>query len=144
MLPLWWMLRRPTLHGAYVALWCQGRLLLIRNSYKRGETLPCGGLHRGESHRAAARRELAEEVGIEVPEDALRFAEEILFQGRYASDRAQFFELEFETEPEIQIDHREVVWAGFCPSEELEQRPLVGSVRIYVEHYLAGTSGTTR
>ena len=71
---LWWFVRRPRVRGAYVAVWHDGRLLLIRNSYKTGETVPCGGLRRGESPRAGARRELEEEVGIAVHEgETIRF-----------------------------------------------------------------------
>ena len=129
---VWWWLRRPTLHGAYVAVWYDDQLLLVRNSYKEGETLPCGGLQRGESHRTAALRELGEEVGIHVDPDRLQFVCEIESQGRLARDRVHFFELLLESEPAIRIDGREVVWAGFCPSNELPRRPLIRVVRTYL------------
>ncbi len=132
-LRIWWQIRRPVLTGSYVAVWHGDRLLLIRNSYKSGETLPCGGLKRGETHRGAARRELKEEVGIEVEERQLVFACEIEVEGPLATDRAHFFELEVATEPTVEIDHREVVWAGFFPLEELDERPLIRSVRAYLE-----------
>ncbi len=125
--------RNPLTHGSYVALWSGGRLLLIRNSYKSGETLPAGGLKRGESHAQAARRELAEEVGIEVALEELEFACEIEIQGRYGRDRSQFFELHFECDPEVVIDRREVVWWEFCPVEELPNRPLIRIVRNYLK-----------
>ncbi len=127
-----WRLRRPTLQGAYVAVWHDERLLLIRNSYKRGMTLPCGGLKRRESHRAAARRELAEEVGISVAEEELQFSCAIKAQGRYADDHAHFFEIEFKHEPTLKIDQKEVVWAEFCPSTELSAKPLIAPVRLYL------------
>ena len=136
-LRIWWRIRRPVLTGSYVAVWHDDRLLVIRNSYKSGETLPCGGLKRGETHRRAARRELREEVGIDVGEDQLIFAGEIEVEGPLATDRANFFELDVAAEPAIQIDHREVVWAGFVPSEALAQRPLIRSVRAYLERRAA-------
>ena len=139
-----WRLKRPTLHGAYVAVWHDGRLLLIRNSYKRGLTLPCGGLKRRESHRAAARRELAEEVGIEVPEEQLRFSCEIRARGRHADDWSKFFELECKEEPEIRIDQTEVVWAAFCPEEELSERPLIAPVRLYLARRAEHPSGESK
>ena len=69
----WWRLRRPRTSGAGVAIWCDGRLLAVRTSY-RGELLdlPGGGVDRGETAEAAAVRVLREEVGIEVPAGALR------------------------------------------------------------------------
>ncbi|HEY5904105.1 MAG TPA: NUDIX domain-containing protein [Anaerolineales bacterium] len=42
-----------------------GQVLLIRHSYLRGWYLPGGGLKRGESMEAAARREAREESGAE-------------------------------------------------------------------------------
>ena len=143
-LRIWWRVRRPALTGSYVAVWHGDRLLLIRNSYKSGETLPCGGLKRGETHRGAARRELKEEVGIDVEERQLVFACEIEVEGPLATDRAHFFELEVDAEPTVEIDGREVVWAGFCPLEELAQRPLIRSVRAYLECRSASTGSPVR
>ena len=127
-----WRLRRPTLHGACVAVWHEERLLLIRNSYKRGESLPGGSLRHRESPRAAARRELAEEVGIEVDPAELTFCCAVQTRGRYADGHTHVFEIEFEHEPDLILDQREVVWAGFCPAELLSGRPLIAPVRLYL------------
>jgi len=128
-----WLFHRPQLVGSCVAVWHRKRLLLIRNSYKSGETLPGGGIHRGESPREAARRELAEEVGLEVPPEQLEFAVEIDYVGRKADDHVHFFELHLASEPTLSIDRREVIWAGFCPSTQLAERPLIGCIRAYIE-----------
>jgi ADP-ribose pyrophosphatase YjhB (NUDIX family) len=119
-------------HGAYVAVWSGERVLLIRNSYRSGDSLPAGGLKRGETHRDAARRELAEEVGIEVRADELEFVCEVETEGRYGRDRCQFFELRYDEDPEVRIDRREVIDWDFCPDEELPERPLLRIVRHYL------------
>ncbi|MFJ8018465.1 NUDIX domain-containing protein [Streptomyces sp. NPDC096339] len=47
----------------------QGRVLLVEPNYREGWALPGGTIEsdRGESPRTAARRESAEEIGIDVP-----------------------------------------------------------------------------
>ena len=129
---VWW-LRNPEMHGAYVAVWQGDRLLLVRNSYRRGETVPCGAIARGESPGQAAVRELAEEVGIACSEAALRFAGEleVAFEGK--RDHAHFFELQVPADVVVRIDRREVVWAQFVEREALRGRPLVPHVRAYVD-----------
>jgi len=117
----WWFLRRPDGDGVHVAVWHEGRLLLIRNSYRAGVTVPSGGIHRGEKPLDAARRELREEVGIEVSPDELVAACEFVVPFEYKSDHGYVFELHCDTEPEIRIDQREVVWGAFVPRDEIER-----------------------
>ena len=131
-LRLWWWVRRPVAHGGYVAVWCRGRLLLVRNSYRAGETVPSGSLQRGESEREAACRELAEEVGIVTRPERLRPAGEIVVRFESKEDHAHFFELELDREPAVRIDRREVVWAAFYSRNQLWTRPLMPHVRAYL------------
>lgn len=130
---LWWFVRRPEQQGAYVALWHGDKLLMIRNSYKSGDTVPCGGVGPGESALEAARRELFEEVGIEVALERLVPTELICFENEYKRDRAHFFELHCDARPELRIDRREVVAAEFVHRSELAARPLVPALRHYLE-----------
>src|SRR6266545_4601620 len=44
-----------------------GRVLLVKPSYKAGWDIPGGYVEPGESPKQAARREVLEELGIEVP-----------------------------------------------------------------------------
>ncbi len=53
--------------GVKVAIFYKGKLLLIRNTYRKGWTLPGGGVKKDESPEQAAIRELREEVGISIP-----------------------------------------------------------------------------
>lgn len=130
---LYWHVRRPRLEGAYVAVWHAGRVLMIRNSYRRNLSLPAGGLWRGERPVDAALRELREEVGIESDECALRYVGEIVDSLGYAEDHAHIFELHCGEEPRAAVDGREVVWAGFLHVDEARARGVVSVVRKYFE-----------
>src|SRR5258708_3641974 len=61
---VWWRLARPRHEGALVAVYVGPALLLVRSSYRAGWQLPGGGVRRGETPEAAARRELAEEIVV--------------------------------------------------------------------------------
>lgn len=132
LLRLVWFFQRPDANGAYVAVWCDGRLLIIRNSYRNGETVPCGAIDRGETPVQAAVRELAEEAGITAATADLHFACEVTVDFDFKVDHAHFFELHLEAEPVVKIDNREVVWAQFIPEGELRERPLLPHVRSYL------------
>ncbi len=131
-LRVYWRVRRPTLHGVYVAVWHDDRILMIQNSYRSYFTFPCGALKRGESHPDAAVRELHEEVGIRATPD--RLVRVMDFQSRYGGvvDIVQLFELECREPPAVAIDHREVVWARFESLAEARRRPLPPVVRRYL------------
>ncbi|MGE0599699.1 MAG: NUDIX domain-containing protein [Dehalococcoidia bacterium] len=66
-----WRLFHPITLGARVALLRGEEVLLIRHTYRDGWYLPGGGVDKGESLEAAARREAEEEVGAEVGELSL-------------------------------------------------------------------------
>lgn len=65
---VWWAIARPSGRGVKVVVRRgDGRLLLVRHTYGPATwTFPGGGVHRRESPADAGRRELAEEVGIEI------------------------------------------------------------------------------
>ena len=132
---LHWRFLRPRLEGSYVAVWHAGRVLAIRNSYRRRLSLPAGGLARGETPVEAALRELREEVGIVSERAALRYVGEIVDRQGYAEDHAHFFELHCEEEPRPQVDSREVVWAGFLRADEALAQGVVRVVRMYLERH---------
>lgn len=65
---VWWRLTTPQHEGAVVAIHVGPALLLVRCSYRVGWHLPGGSVRRGERPETAARRELAEEIGLVVTE----------------------------------------------------------------------------
>jgi len=136
----WAFVRRPHISGAHV---CVRRpspsgtgfeVLLVRNSYKTGVTVPCGGIKRRESPSAAAVRELYEEVGIRVAEDALVAETEITLDYMWRTDHAHFFRLDVGADDPVapRVDRREVVWGEFVDESRLGEYDLVPHVRAYL------------
>jgi ADP-ribose pyrophosphatase YjhB (NUDIX family) len=130
---LWWAIRRPEAHGAFVAAWQGERLLLVRNSYRSGESVPCGHIRRSESPREGAARELREEVGLVAALEELVPAgvHAVEFEGKY--DHAHFFEWRAPTTAMPRIDEREVVHAEWVEEQRLAERPLLPHTRAYLD-----------
>jgi 8-oxo-dGTP pyrophosphatase MutT (NUDIX family) len=115
---------RPEITGAAVLVRVGGELLLIRQSYRRWYSVPGGRVARGESPRLAAARELEEEVGIAVAPEALSALGEFVVHHSFIEDHVHAFELRLEAPPEVRVDLREVVWAGFREERALAGLPL--------------------
>lgn len=124
---------RPRRRAVFVAVWRDGRVLAIRNSYRSWLTLPAGGVHRRESPLEAAQRELHEEVGIAAPRGALRFVGEVATTCEYARDACAFYELHLDAPAEPCVDRREVVWAGFMSPRDVLRDDVAPPVRDYLE-----------
>ena len=111
-----------------MAAWCEGRLLVVRCSYAHRLSLPAGGLKRGETPAQGARRELREEVGLDVDEERLESVGMFVNREFFKEDRAHLYELRLEAPPTLRVDGREILQAEFRDPEELSQaactRPL--------------------
>jgi len=75
----WLKIRRPVTLGVKAAIYYgEGRVLLVKHSYVDGWHLPGGGVGRDEKQSDAARREVAEELGLtllgEMPVIGIYFA----------------------------------------------------------------------
>ena len=130
---LWWRLRRPSHDGAMVAVWLDGRILAVQQSYRSNLSWPGGGIRRGEEPREAARRELREELGLAVGADDLVLARDTVVDWDYRRDRVRVFELRLRSEPVLRIDNREIVAARFVePRVLLAADDLPPFIRAYL------------
>lgn len=136
-LRLLWFIRRPETTGALVAVWYQGRVLLVKNSYRAQLTLPGGYIRPREERRVAAARELREEVGITVQPKRLVHAYHGTHLFEHRKDTLDIYELDVEDEPKVLVDRREVVRAEFHTPDEALNMQIVP----HLEEYLARRLG---
>jgi 8-oxo-dGTP pyrophosphatase MutT (NUDIX family) len=131
-LKIWWLVRRPSAEGAGVAVWAEGRLLVVQTSYRPGLDLPAGGIGPGESPLEGARRELREETGIDVAAGELGYAIPLSFEQDHRRITATIFEWRPARPPRARIDDREIVGAGYHDPDELRQVPCTELLRAYL------------
>jgi 8-oxo-dGTP pyrophosphatase MutT (NUDIX family) len=109
---------QPSRNGVYIAVWWDGRILIVENSYRRVLTFPCGGKRSHETPLEGAIRELQEEVGIVVDAERFKPLSDFVLYHDNIHDHIYPFELQFENEPQIKVDNREVTTARFEHPEE--------------------------
>jgi 8-oxo-dGTP diphosphatase len=112
-----------------VAVYVGPALLLVHQSYRIGWHLPGGGIRRGEMPEAAARRELAEEIGLAASTLLPAGVACGNWDGR--RDRVHFFELHLVEPPKLQLDNREIIAARLMLPCELQDMTLTGPVASY-------------
>jgi len=100
----WWRLRRTKPKGVGMVIWSEGRVLMVRHSYRPGLTIPGGNIRRNDDPRLTASRELAEEVGLHIPPEEFR---------EFGRDRFSILYDAILDEPQpLAIDHREIHRGG--------------------------------
>jgi 8-oxo-dGTP diphosphatase len=135
LLRAFWFLFRPKGRGTLVAIWFEQRLLLVKNGYRRNYSLPGGNRRSGEGARAAAVREIREEVGIRLFPNQLRHLGTVVSRRDYLCDHCTYFEVHLEKAPIVRIDGREVVAAVFAGPEEWSAYPLAHQFQTYLNCY---------
>jgi 8-oxo-dGTP diphosphatase len=135
LLRLWWFFRRPQHRGALVAIWHDGEILVLRSSYRRGWSLPGGGIGRGESARAAAARELREEIGLTVAPQSLHEAQAIELVWEHRSDHTTIYELNLAERPVLRLDNREIVGAVFRAPDAIAPAEMAPHVALYLARF---------
>jgi len=138
MMRTYWGLFHPTTHGALVALWHDGRILLVQNSYVPYRSLPGGYVNRSETGRDAAVRELREETGFEVRPFELRLALDQWHKWEGKNEHIEIFELELKEPITIRVDNREVIEASFVEPEKALAMELFPPLREVIQRRLTG------
>lgn len=129
---IFWFVFRPLTRGVNVALWHDGRLLVIEQSYRQGYTLPGGYLRFRESARAAAVREMMEELQLRIHPDELASWGQMQNRTEFRRDRVTLYEIQRTAMPGVHIDRREVVAARFLRPAAVIERPCSKSLAVYL------------
>lgn len=132
MLRSYWFFRRPETSGALAAVWHDGKILHVKNSYRSFLTLPGGYVHPGEDPRSAASRELREETRVLVEPSRFEHAYHGSHPFEFRKDTLDIYETTLDAEPVIRVDGREVMWARFEDPEVLLRQKIVPHLRDYL------------
>ena len=131
-LRVWWFVRRPATHGTGVALWHGDQVLLIRTSYRHCYALPGGFVEPGEPSEQAARREVLEEIGVDLSDRQLRLAWSGTLPFESRQDTTDIWETTVESPSAWHITSHEILWAGWVHPAEALRRRLLPHVAMYL------------
>ena len=134
---VYWRLARPVTRGALVAIWNNGEILLVKNSYVNYYCVPGGYLKAAETPVEAAVRELAEEVSIQVPPESLKLGLEETHTWEGKTDMVSIFDLDVKERPVFRVDNREVIDAEFFSPHYALEIKLFPPLRRHLEARLA-------
>lgn len=123
---IWWRLPREPHEGALVAVYVKRDLLFVRSSYRAEWNFPGGTVRRGETPDLAARRELAEEIGLTASRLLAVGDAYGIWDGR--KDRVHLFELRLDRLPKLRLDNREIIGTRLVSPEDLPGMAVTGPV----------------
>ena len=125
-----WFVARPRHTGAVIALWQEGKVLLVYQAYRRSWSFPGGGIGSRETPEAAALREVREELGLALDPALLRHVLTVADDYEYRRETVHIFEAPLAGAPKI--DHFELVDFALLPPDEALARTLPPHVRKYL------------
>jgi 8-oxo-dGTP pyrophosphatase MutT (NUDIX family) len=114
--------RRPYTRGVKcVVRHADGRVVFVRHTYgdRRSWELPGGGLRRREDPRAAVRREMREELGIEL--EGLRAIGSIQIAGNHKRTGLECFEARIAGGTALRVDAGELAEVRWAPPADPPQ-----------------------
>jgi 8-oxo-dGTP pyrophosphatase MutT (NUDIX family) len=107
----YWFIRRPCVEGVKCVLTTGEQVLLVRHTYgNRIWDLPGGAVKRGEEPLGTARREMHEELGIDVAQ--WRPLGQVFANDYHRQDAMHCFQAEL-AQPELTFDRAEIAAAGW-------------------------------
>jgi len=116
-LRLYWLIFRPNTYGVKCIIQKDGKILMIKNTYgHKLWTFPGGGIYRQETAEDAIKREIMEEVGIEVKD--LRKIGEFISTAEYKIDTVTVFTGRSKNE-QFKIDKKEILEAQWFYPDNL-------------------------
>jgi argininosuccinate lyase len=108
---LYWFIFRPKTSGVKCVIENNDKILFIRNVYgKRRWTFPGGTINKNESPENAVRREVKEEVGLDIVD--LKFLGDFLSEAEYKRDKIYCFSAK-SSQTELKIRKSEILEANW-------------------------------
>ena len=132
----WRMQRALTMGAQGLVLDAQGRILLIKATYKPGWQFPGGGVERNETARLAVERELEEEAGVILEGEPRLFSLYANFRS-FPSDHIALFVVRQWRRPVVPQPNREIAASAFFARDALPA-DTVGSVHRRLAEVLDG------
>lgn len=132
----WRMQRALTMGAQGLVLDPEGRILLIKATYKPGWQFPGGGVERNETVRTAVERELEEETGVILDGEPLLFSLYANFRS-FPSDHIALFVVRQWRRPVVPAPNREIAASAFFARDALPA-DTVGSVHRRLAEVLDG------
>lgn len=113
-------LKRTT--RAYLVILCKDEILVIKSWLNSGAWhLPGGGLRKNEMAGEAIRRELLEEVGVELPISTLRPLASGIWKTRNLNYRYEILKTELDQKPDLKLRRPEILDAKWFKLDKISK-----------------------